>query len=835
MEKKLFGRIPYIWIFRSVWACLLLGVFTFAGLFVYVANTKMPDTQDMENPEFEQSSIVYSDDLVEIDRYFRKNRQWVKYEELSPNLINALIATEDHRFYNHSGIDAYGTARAVAHLGRNGGGSTITQQLAKQFFTIEPSSNIFKRIWQKMKEWVIAVEFERRYTKEELIAMFLNKFEFLNQGHGVGSAANVYFGKRQEDLTVPEAAVFIGMLKNPNYFNPIRRPENTLRSRNVVLSQMRKNGYINNQQYQDFKQEDMDMSHFHQGEVYDGMAPYFMAELKKHIKQILVKKSIVKPGGESYDLDTDGLEIHTTIDTRYQRHAEAAMTKHMIAQQKTFERVWKNRDPWTYINPTDELTSAQKKNQRRIRDAHLSHEVEKTDIYRNMRYKFLNDIIEAIKAKEPDARLWEGDVARLAKAEKDKSYLDGLIDIDYISEDQQKVYLEILKLPEYAKLKAANKKFKNAVTKVMNQPRKMTLFSYKGPIERTMTPIDSIKYMNMFLQLGSVSIEPQTGYVRTWVGGTDYNLWKFDHVTSSRQVGSTFKPFLYTAALNNGISPCQKVRDMQYTIPANDSNFDLNKAWEPGNSRDKFTDEEITLKDALKESLNSASVWLVKQLESVVPIIDVAEGMGIEKGKIPPYPAIVLGAPELSVLEMTGAYTSYANNGTSTKPIFINKIMHEGVIIYKSTIEQSRAIKEDVNYAMVDLLKHAASSRAYALKTTFGGKTGTTNKHVDGWFMGITPNLVTGTWVGGDQQWIRFLSLNEGQGGQMAQPFFIDFMRRVESDPMIGFDTEAQFSIPQSGTLITTDCSLYEPLYDREEELKDEFEEELEIIEGDEL
>ena len=831
MENKLFGRIPYKWIFRSVWACLVVGIIVFASLFVYVANTKMPDTADMENPKFEQSSIVYSDDLIEIDRYFRKNRQWVKFENLSPNLVNALIATEDHRFHSHSGIDAYGVARAVAHLGKNGGGSTITQQLAKLFFTITPSRNIFKRVWQKMQEWVIAVEFERRYTKEEIIAMFLNKFDFLNQGNGVGSAANVYFGKRQEDLSVPEAAVLVGMLKNPNYYNPIRRSENALRSRNVVLSQMRKNGFLNDQQYQDYRQEDMDMSKFQQGENYDGLAPYFMSELKKHIKQLLVKETIVKPGGESYNLDTDGLEIHTTIDTRFQRHAEAAMRRHMIKQQKTFERVWKNRDPWTYINPTDELTSGQKENQLRIRDAHLTQEVERSDTYKRMRYKYLNQIIENIKEKVPSARLWEGDVMRLSNAEKDKSYLNNLLKIDFISQEQKDVYIKVLKLPEYEDLKAANRKLKDAVTEVMNQPRKMILYSYEGPIERTMSPLDSIKYMNMFLQLGSVSIEPQTGYVRTWIGGTDYNLWKYDHVTSDRQVGSTFKPFLYTAALNNGISPCQKIRDTQYIIAANDPIFNLNKTWEPGNSRDKFTEEEITLKDALKESLNSASVWLVKQLESLVPIIDVAESMGIGEGKIPSYPAIVLGAPELSVLEMTGAYTTYANNGMSTKPIFVKKIIYDGVVIYESSIEESRSIKEDVNYAMVDLLKHAASSRAYALKSEFGGKTGTTNKHVDGWFMGFTPNLVTGTWVGGDQQWIRFLSLNEGQGGQMARPFFIDYMQRIESDPTITFDTEVSFPLPMGGTSITTDCSLYEPLYEKEEVLPDEFEDVLDNIE----
>lgn len=830
MENKLFGRLPYHRVIIGLWACIIMGLLAIACTFMYVAHKKMPDTYDLENPEFEQASVVYSDDLVELDRYFRKNRQWVKYEDLSPHLRDALIATEDHRYTSHSGIDAYGVARAVALAGSNGGGSTITQQLAKQFFTAQPSANIFRRVWQKMKEWVIAVEFERRYTKEEILAMFLNKFDFLNQGIGVGSAAKVYFGKPQEALTPPEAAILVGMLKSPNLYNPVRRPEAALQRRNTVLAQMKKNGFISDAQYNDYKQSDIDVSRFAQGENYSGLAPYFMAELKKHVRQLLSSEGIVKPGGESYDLDTDGLAIYTTIDSRYQRHAEAAMTKHMITQQKKYAQVWQNRDPWTYISPSDELTAAQKENQLRIRDAHLTQQVEATGLYKALRLEHLNDIITRIKNKIPDARLWEGDVDRLLKAEKDPTYLDKLIDIKYISQDQKSVYLQVLQLKEYQELKRASNKLRNAVTKAMNQKKQMTLYSYAGPVQKTMSPLDSIKYMNMFLQFGSVSIEPQTGYVRTWVGGTDYNIWKYDHVTSDRQVGSTFKPFLYTAALNNGISPCQKIRDMQYIIPANDPIFKLQKTWAPSNSRDKFTDEEITLKDALKESLNSASVWLVKQLESLAPIIDVAERMGIGKDKIPAYPAIVLGAPELSVLEMTGAYTTFANNGMTAKPIFIKSIEYEGVVIYESIIEQSRALKEDVNYAMVDLLKYAASSRSYALKTPFGGKTGTTNDHVDGWFMGISPNLVTGTWVGGDQQWIRFLSLNEGQGGQMARPYFIDFMQRIERDAKIGFDTDVDFYVPE-GSHIITDCSLYEPLYKKEDALPDEFDIELDEIE----
>jgi len=553
-----------------------------------------------------------------------------------------------------------------------------------------------------------------------------------------------------------------------------------------------------------------------------------MSELKKYIKDLMVSEGIVKPGGEVYNLDTDGLKIFTTIDTRMQQHAEDAMLKHMTAQQKTFERVWKNRDPWTYIDPTSELTEDQKKNQLRIRDGNLSAQIEKTDLFQNLKFKYLNNIITDIKAKVPKARLWEGDIRALLKANKDPDYLDELGESNYRSKEQLSTYEDILALPEFVTLQSKWRELQSAMKVEANQPRKMILYGYEGPIEKELSVIDSLKYMNQFLQFGSVSIEPQTGYVRTWVGGTDYNTWKYDHVTSNRQVGSTFKPFLYTAALNNGISPCHKVRDMQYTIPAGD--FNLQKPWSPSNSRDEFTDKEITLKDALKESLNSASVWLVKQLESVHPIISIAERMGIGKGKIPNYPSIVLGSPELSVLEMTASYTTFANQGMATKPIFIKHIEHDGVVIYESSIEQSRALKEDVNFAMVELLKYATSNHRYKLKTDWGGKTGTTNLHVDGWFMGITPNLVTGTWVGGDLPWVRYLALDQGQGSRMARPFFIDYMQRVEADEDIDFETNARFIFPEDMS-ITVDCSLYEPLYQKADTLRDEFDEFDETIE----
>ena len=676
--NKLFGRISYKAIFISLWVLVIAGLITLTCLFVYVANTKMPDTSALENPTFEESTIVYSADGVEIDRYFQRNRQWVNYDEISQNLIDALIATEDHRFFDHSGIDVKGTGRAVAFLGKKGGASTITQQLAKQFFTEKRSSAFLKRVWQKMQEWVIAVEFEKRYTKEELLAMFLNKFGFNYQANGIGSAANVYFDKDQKELTVPEAALLVGMLKNPNYYSPITAPERALSRRNVVLSQMKKNGFLDESSYQEFRAEPLDMTRFNRGENFNGLAPHFMAELKKHVKDLLVNENITKPGGAPYDLDTDGLEIHTTIDSRYQQHAENAARKHMKTQQATFERAWRSSDPWDYVKDENKLSKSEAERIRRNRDNKLTEQIEKSERYRKLRSKFLYESINQIAAEIPDTRLWNGDIRRLLKGETDAEYFDELINTEYISKSQKEVYLKILDSDHWPTLKTQWQKLREKAVSDFNQKVKMTVYSYDGPIVKEMTPIDSIKYMTNFLQIGSISMDPKTGYIKAWVGGTDYDIWKYDHVTSERQVGSTFKPFLYTAAINNAISPCWKVRDMQYTIPAKEPPFNLMKTWEPKNTRGEFTDEKVTLKEGLKQSLNSVSVYLVKYLESIDPVVSIAENMGIEKGKVPRYPSIVLGSPSLSVLEMTTAYSTFANNGISVKPIFIKKIIHKG-------------------------------------------------------------------------------------------------------------------------------------------------------------
>ena len=829
-ENKLFGKVPYSILIRSIWVLTLIGLLVFAGLFVYVANTKMPDTKELENPKFEESTLVYSEDGVVLDRYFQRNRQWVKFEDISPNLVNAVLATEDHRFFDHSGIDAKGLARAIAYLGSNGGASTITQQLAKQFYTERRSSFFIKRVWQKMKEWVIAIEFERRYTKEEIIAMFLNKFDFLNQANGIGSAANIYFGKDQKELTAQEAAVLVGMLKSPTLYSPLSTSERPHKRKNWVLSQMAKHQFISTEDYNIWKEENTDISNFNRGENYSGPAPHMMSVLKQRVRNILKENNITKPGGEPFNIDTDGLKIYTTINYKYQQHALAAAQEHMKTQQEKFFKTWEKSDPWTHIEKDDDLSEKDEKRQLKIRDNILSQLIESSKRYKQLRYKHLDKIINDIKSEIPKARLYAGDIKRMLNAEYDKDYLEQQVSLGTFSESQKDVYKQVLSGPYWKTLKANWRSLKEEAKRVFNKERKMQVYGYDGPIEVTMSPIDSIKYMESFLQIGSISMDPKTGFIKSWVGGSDYNMWKYDHVTARRQVGSTFKPFLYTAAINNAISPCMKVRDVQQTIPAGDQ-FHLDKAWSPKNTRSKFSGEEFTFKEGLKMSLNSASVKLLNEIGSVRPVVQVAENMGITKGRIPEVPSIILGSPELTVLEMTSAYSTFANNGETSKPVFISRIEHNGVVLYEENSTSRRSLNENVNFAMVQLLKHASSVVGYKLKSEFGGKTGTSNDHVDGWFMGITPNLVTGTWVGGSYNWIRFLSIEEGQGGRMARPFFIDYMQRLEGDESISFDTEARFAIPAEIT-ITTDCEAY-PTSLPDGSLGDPFEEEIDEIEED--
>ncbi len=800
MDKMLFGKLRYSWLIKVLWGSVFGAMLVGFAMFFYVARTKMPDTSDLENPKYEEATVVYDQKGLELDRYFRKNRSWVNFVDLSPHLIDALIATEDHRFFEHSGIDMRGTGRAVAFLGTRGGASTITQQLAKQFFTSERSGNTIKRIWQKMKEWVIAVEFERRFTKEEILAMFLNKFDFLYNANGVNAAAQVYFGKEQSELSQEEAAVLIGMLKNPYIYNPKTKSENATNRRNVVLRQMAKRDFISLDQYKELRAKSIDVSRFNPGQNYNGLAPHFMSELKKHVRTILNENGITKSGGDDYDLDVDGLRIYTTINAQYQRHAEAAAKEHMRTIQKHFFESWKGKDPWTYDADKKEQAS---------RNAKLSATVENTDRYERLRRAFLEDITQKILSEIDNSRLWNADIRRLYRAEADKNYLAELLKNEQINTQQKEVYDRVLSSSQWPLVKEQWSRLEKAVQRDFSQPYKMKLYSYDGVIERMLSPIDSIKYMSMFLQIGSLAIEPQTGFVRAWVGGSDFQKWKYDHVTSHRQIGSTFKPFIYTTAVMNGYSPCFPVDDIQYTISPGEGDFAIHQSYSPKNTRGSFSNQPVTLKEGLKQSLNSVSIWIIKQLGSVKEVISLAEDMGIEKGRIPAYPSIALGSPTLSVYEMTSAYTTFVNKGITNRPQVIERIEDKhGRVLFNGQVSQKRVLPENVSYVMIEMLKYVTSHLSNQLKSDFGGKTGTTNDHVDGWFMGITPNLVVGTWVGGENSWIRFRSLDLGQGAVMARPFFMSFIKRLEDDKSSGYDYHLRFAIPEN-IGIELDCETY--------------------------
>ncbi len=784
------------------WFALFIGLLILAGVFVFISKTQMPNTEELENPNFEYASIIYDDEIKELGRYYKFNREWVYYESLNPFIVNALISTEDERYYRHSGIDPKGTVRAFAYLGTKGGASTITQQLAKLFFTDKASSK-FRRLLQKLKEWAIAIQFEKRYTKEEIIAMYLNKFEFINGAHGIQAAAQTYFGKNQDKLNVEEAAVLVGMLQNPSRFNPIRFLERSTHRRNIVLSQMVRNNHLRQSEFDEIKGIPIDISNFKRDVHYGGIAPYFRASLKGYLKEILSQKQYLKSDGTKYDIYKDGLKIYTTLNIKMQKHAEAARSKHMKTIQSRYFDLWEKKDPWTH-----EATDYQKK----IRLDALNKKVRESERFLRMRSQFLTGVSTKIMEAFPKARLWDTDIIRMLKIEKDSKYSNELLSKDIINRGQATTYKGILDTELWGELKTQWNALNAKAKSTFNKTAKMTIYDYETGKEKStnMTPMDSIRYHNMHMQLGSVSIDPRNGNVKSWVGGINNKYFQYDHVTSDRQVGSTFKPFLYATALyQQSMSPCQPVQDIQYTIPAGDPNFGLLDAWSPSNSRGTFSKQNVSLKEGLKKSLNSVSIWLMMQLGNPVPVRNLANEMGIDKNKIPNVPSIALGSAELNVLEMTGAYCAFANNGVFNKPIFIEKIEDkDGRVIYTAIPERRKVYPENYNYAMVDMLKYASSAIDWAVESEVGGKTGTTNDYVDGWFMGITPNLVTGTWVGGEDPWIRFLNIEQGQGGVMARPFFVEYMQRIEGDKTLSIDTEARFVVPESDP-ITVDCSLF--------------------------
>ncbi len=823
-------RAPiYRKIVRWTWR-LVIGTFLgVVGFIIFVSLTAIPSFQELENPRSALASEVLAENGEVLGRYFVENRVPVTYDELSPYLVQALIATEDERFRDHSGIDARAVARVLVRtvLLRDqsaGGGSTITQQLAKNLYSdrnFAGMSSLEKAaalLYRKLREWITAVKLEKRYTKEEIIAMYLNQVDFVNNAYGIRAAAEIYFGTTPDKLKIEEAATLIGMLQNPSRYNPNTFPDRCIRRRMVVLFQMWQNGYLTERQYDSLKVLPLDMSRFKRISFSDDTAPYLCAELRKDVQAILERPEARKPDGSVYNLYRDGLRIYTTINPVYQRHAEAAMAQHMGQAQQRFFQVWKGRDPWTY--KSRETTPAEIE----MRQEELRKLMRSGERYQRLWPQYMGDLSDRIQ-KQYGFELQDADMLRMLAEEKDGKTFSNYIAKNWLTPQKAAQYRQIMGSRDWPELKKQWQTLQRTLLQQYQKKVPMKVFDWNSPPryekDTVMSPLDSLRYHRMFLQVGMLALEPVTGEVKAWVGGINFNYFKYDHVRTMRQVGSTFKPFVYaTAIAQQGISPCFQVYDQPVTIPARYQGFTNIVDWTPRNAIGSYSGSLLTLKEALKGSVNSVSAYLMKQMGSTEPVRGLLHHMGIDSSarrpdgecRIPKQPSICLGAADLTVWEMTAAYATFANEGMYAHPYVIKKIEdRNGRIIYRAYAEENPALPANVNYVMLDMLKYNVSGAPgmRELKSEVGGKTGTTNEYSDAWFMGLTPTLVVGTWVGGEDRWIRFLSLNDGQGARLARPIFATFIKRLEQDPKSGYDFAARFKRPAGDLEIEIDCSKY--------------------------
>ena len=734
---------------KIFWGVFLLGVLAVGGIFGSAALGllgPMPPFEQLENPNTNLATEVLSVDGQILGKYyFNDNRTPITYDELPQNLVQALIATEDERFYKHSGIDWRGTLRAVVYLGKKGGASTITQQLARQLFVGVRSRNKSQAIVQKIKEWVLSVQLERRYTKQELIAMYLNIYDFGYNADGVRSAAKIFFNKSPQALNQQEAATLVGMLKNSSLFNPIRRPEKVRERRNVVLQQMYRNDMLSEQERDSLRQLPLELD-FSPESHREGLATYFRAYLQSFMREWIRKNP--KADGSTYNIYRDGLRIYTTLDARMQELAEEAVSSHMKNLQKEF---FLQNTP--QMNPTAPFVD--------LRDGEIDTLMLRT-AFRSERWR-------------------NGKNAGLT--------------------DEQ--------------LKA---QFKEKIP--------MRVFSWRGEIDTVMSPMDSIRYYKHFLRASLMAMEPQTGHVKAWVGGYNYKHFQYDQVKQGRrQIGSTFKPFLYATAIDQlKVSPCDEYPDALYCIEAmKHGNVD---PWCPKNSGDKYG-QIRTLKNALANSVNTISARLMDQV-GPKPVVRLAKKMGISS-YLPPVPSIALGTPDISLYEMVAAYGTFVNKGIYVKPQIVTRIEDKnGRILYQMVPETQDVLSEEVAYVTLNLmegvtqygsgarLRHAGLEKSnyvyknvvtgypYIFENPIAGKTGTTQNQSDGWFMGMVPNLATGVWVGGEDRSVHFQEIAEGQGATMARPIWGVFMKSLYANPELGVST-ATFEIPENVT-IELDC-----------------------------
>jgi penicillin-binding protein 1A len=823
--KEIFTQ-PEFKIYKWIWVILLSGISVLCLSIIILLIAGIPSFTELENPNNKIASQVYDDQNQVFGVYFLENRVPIAYKEINPYLKEALIATEDERFFDHSGIDLYALGRVLTKTifmrnEESGGGSTISQQLAKQLFE-RPSTKGRNKLVKtasllksKLKEWIISVKLERSYTKEEILMMYFNKFEFINGAHGVESAAKIYFNKIQKELTINEAALLVGMFKNPSFYNPLRFKERVHSRKNLVLSKLEKKGLFKEQDYKALYSQEVSMKYFNRPEQSEGPAPYFRAELTKWIHKMVEEKNLRNADGKLYNVFTDGLKIRTTINLKMQQYAEEASREHMTWLQKIYFNHWRKKDPWTY-----EADSAQIVQRREA----LMQRIKASPRYIALRDKHLGALLSKWpkNLKSTDKILdilFKSDPPTLGKGESDTvaASINDLVSQKLIAPKELPLYKNFKATKEYEKIRQAHKSFKEVVMKEFSTPVDLVIFDNDKEKHVTMSPLDSIRHSAMHLQNAITAIDPRNGHVKTWVGGLNYDYYKYDHVTSRRSVGSTMKPFVYTAAMvTKGIKPCQEYQDIQYTISPGDANFHLDEVWKPNNSTETFTTNMYNLYHGLLYSKNSITLKLLKEMGSVDELRNLLDKVGISKNEklpggrlaVPEFPSICLGAADLSLLQMTAAYTTFSNQGIFREATFVSSIQdRNGKTIYAAAPKSNRAIDPLHNAIMVDMLRNVTSGDfTMGLKTENGGKTGTTNDFADGWFIGITPTLVAGVWTGGDDKFIRFTNLDIGQGYVSARPVFQRFFKKLESDKSGVFDSKKKFAKPPAGFYELTNC-----------------------------
>lgn len=734
---------------RWFWGLFLLGILAVVLLFLSASLFgDLPDHTILENPKTNLATEIISSDGKTLGKfYFNDNRTPVDYEDLPQHLVDALIATEDARFHQHSGIDGRGTLRAIVKLGAGGGASTISQQLAKQLFHGEGSKNIVERMFQKVKEWIIAIRLERQYTKEEIITQYFNIYDFGNNADGIKSAASIYFGKQPKDLDLKESAMLVGMFKNSSLYNPRRNPEGVQNRRNVVLAQMQKYGYITERTKDSVQQLELSLNYTPESHR-EGIATYFREYLKKFMKDWIEKNP--KADGTKYKLYSDGLKVYTTIDSRMQQYAEDAVQQHMKKLQAEFDHQnTPDRNPTAPFLGLDEAEI----------DALMKRSMRQSERWRKMKYDL--------------------------------------------------------------------KKSNEEIIASFNTPTEMTIFSWKGEIDTIMKPMDSMRYYKKFLHPGMMSMDPETGHVKAWVGGMNYKHFQYDHVKQGkRQVGSTFKPFVYATAIDQlHLSPCDELPDIPYCIEK--GKWGNMEDWCPENSNLQYGGTR-TLKNGLANSVNTITANLMDKV-GPAHVIEMAHKLGVST-EIPEVPSIGLGTVDLSVFEMVAAYATFANKGVYTEPVMVTSIEDKNnTILYQFTPDTKDVLSEEVAYVTVKLLEGVTEGGSgtrlrtqgyekwrpdyreiitgypYEFKNPIAGKTGTTQNQSDGWFMGMVPNLVTGVWVGAEDRAAHFKTITYGQGAAMALPIWGVYMKSCYADKDLNISKE-EFIAPEELT-IRVDCS----------------------------